>query len=160
MEKERIVYRKLILVVVALLVLVPALNVTAQPSGLPVDVPREELFVMDQIFRWSIIDNYNVWRPERTTPHRHALMAETLWYLDQETGDIMAGASNEPPVYNDDYTQMTVTLVDSLKWSDGEAFNADDLVFTVEDGLEYAGTELRRLARTVCGLPGVGREGG
>ncbi|MDE0329219.1 MAG: ABC transporter substrate-binding protein [Anaerolineaceae bacterium] len=44
----------------------------------------------------------------------------------------MSGASNEPPVYNDDYTQMTVTLVDSLKWSDGEAFNADDLVFTVE----------------------------
>ena len=136
--------RKCIFVAIALLVLVPSLNVTAQPSGLPVDVPREELFVMDQIFRWSLIDNYNVWNPARITPHRHALMAETLWYLDQETGNIMSGASNEPPVYNDDYTQMTVTLVDSLKWSDGEAFNADDLVFTVETvwntpGLSFGG---------------------
>ncbi|MDE0329218.1 MAG: hypothetical protein OXI78_09060 [Anaerolineaceae bacterium] len=74
--------RKAIFVAIALMVLVPALNVTAQPSGLPVDVPRDELFVMDQIFRWSIIDNYNVWRPGRITPHRHALIAETLWYLD------------------------------------------------------------------------------
>ena len=48
-------YRKFVLVVTALLLLLPALNVTAQPSGLPVDVPREELFVMDQIFRLSLI---------------------------------------------------------------------------------------------------------
>ena len=44
----------------------------------------------------------------------------------------MPGASDQPPVYNDDFTQMTVTLADSLKWSDGEDFNADDLVFSVE----------------------------
>ena len=132
MEKEIIVIRKSIFVFIALLLLVPALNLTAQPSGLPVDVPRGELFVMDQIFRWSVIDNYNIWGPAGMTPHRHALISETLWYLDQESGDIMPGASSQPPVYNDDYTQMTVTLVDSLKWSDGEDFNADDLVFTVE----------------------------
>ncbi len=132
MEKESIVFRKFIFVVIALLLLVPALNLTAQPSGLPVDVPREELFVMGQIFRWSVIDNYNVWGPASGTPHRHSLMFETLWYLDQETGDIMSGASNEPPVYNEDFTEMTVALVDSLVWSDGEPFNADDLVYTVE----------------------------
>lgn len=125
--------RKSLLLVVALLVLLPAtFNVVAQPSGLPVTVPREELFVMDQIFRWSVIDNYNIWGPAGMTPHRHALISETLWYLDQETGDIMPGAASGPPVYNDDFTQMTVTLVDTLKWSDGEPFNADDLVFSVE----------------------------
>ena len=53
--------RKFVFVVIALMLLVPALNVVAQPSGLPVTVPREELFVMDQIFRWSVIDNYNIW---------------------------------------------------------------------------------------------------
>ncbi len=125
--------RKSIFVVIALLLLVPALNVTAQPSGLPVDVPREELFVMDQIFRHSVVDNFNGWvNVPQVQPHRHAMIFETLWYLDQETGDILPGASGEAPVYNDEYTQMTVTLVDSLKWSDGEDFNADDLVYTVE----------------------------
>ncbi len=32
-------------------------------SQLPVDVPREEVFVADQIFRYSVIDNYNFWIP-------------------------------------------------------------------------------------------------
>ncbi len=145
MEKERIVIRKSIFVVIALLLLVPALNLTAQPSGLPVTLPREDLFVMDQIFRHQVIDNYNGWVAlSGVQPHRHAMMYETLWYLDQESGDILPGASNDPPVYNDDYTQMTVTLSESLKWSDGEQFDADDLIFTVQtlkdnDGLNASG---------------------
>jgi peptide/nickel transport system substrate-binding protein len=36
------------------------------------------------------------------------------------------------PEYNEDFTAMTVKLRDNLAWSDGEAFNADDLVFTVQ----------------------------
>ena len=42
----------------------------AQPSGLPVDVPREELFVADQIFRYAVTGNYNLWG-SGGTPHRH-----------------------------------------------------------------------------------------
>ena len=42
-------------------------------SQLPVDVPREEVFVADQIFRYSVIDNYNFWVNGPHTPHRHAL---------------------------------------------------------------------------------------
>ena len=62
----------------------------AAPSGdsqLPVDVPRNEVFVADQIFRYSVIDNYNFWVNGPQEPHRHALMMETLWYRDQETGE-------------------------------------------------------------------------
>lgn len=103
----------------------------AQPSGLPVDVPRAELFVADQIFRYPDSGNYNLWSGGQT-PHRHALMMETLWYRDQETGERIMGAAISDPEYNDDFTQMTVRLRDNLYWSDGVQFTADDLVFTIE----------------------------
>ncbi|MEM7738744.1 MAG: ABC transporter substrate-binding protein [Deinococcota bacterium] len=105
--------------------------VWAQPSGLPVDLPREELFIADQIFRYPDSGNYNLWSGGQT-PHRHALMMETLWYRDQETGVRLMGAAASDPVYNDDFTQMTVELRDTLYWSDGVQFTADDLIFTVE----------------------------
>ena len=105
--------------------------VAAQPSGLPVDTPREQLFIADQIFRYSVTGNYNIWG-SGGTPHRHALMMETLWYRDQETGERINGVAASEPMYNDDFTEMTVELRDNLAWSDGVAFSADDLVFTVE----------------------------
>jgi peptide/nickel transport system substrate-binding protein len=110
-------------------------NQAAAPAGdsqLPVDVPREELFVADQIFRYSVIDNYNFWVNGPHNPHRHALMMETLWYRDQETSELLMGAAVSEPVYNEDFTQMNVELRDNLYWSDGVQFTADDLVYTVE----------------------------
>ena len=107
----------------------------AAPSGdsqLPVDVPRESVFVADQIFRYSVIDNYNFWVNGPHEPHRHALMMETLWYRDQETGERIYGVAASNPVYNEDYTQMNVDLRDNLYWSDGVQFTADDLVYTVD----------------------------
>ena len=39
-------------------------GIVAIPSiafGLPVDVPRNDVFVADQIFRYNVIDNFNFW---------------------------------------------------------------------------------------------------
>lgn len=115
----------------------PAAGAGAQPvpageSQLPVDVPRAELFVADQIFRYSVIDNYNLWVNGPHNPHRHALMSETFWYRDQETGERLDGLAISDPIYNDDYTQMNVDLREGVYWSDGVEFTADDVVYTVE----------------------------
>jgi peptide/nickel transport system substrate-binding protein len=124
--------RKLLLLLALVLMLAPATVGSAQPSGLPVDVPREELFVVDQIYRFSAgIGNYNLWS-NGDQPHRHALMMETLWLRDMETGELIMDAAVSGPQYNEDFTQMSVDLRDNIYWSDGEQFNADDLVFTVE----------------------------
>lgn len=107
----------------------------AAPSGdsqLPVDVPRESVFVADQIFRYSVIDNYNFWVNGPHEPHRHALMMETLWNRDQETGELLYDAAISDPIYNEDFTQLNVDLRDNIFWSDGVQFTADDLVYTVE----------------------------
>jgi peptide/nickel transport system substrate-binding protein len=90
------------------------------------------MFVIDQIFRYGVAGNYNIWQTAGTTPHRHAMMNETLWYRDQETGERIYGAAISDPVYNDDFTQMNVDLRDNLAWSDGVPFTADDVVYTVQ----------------------------
>ncbi|MEZ4834163.1 MAG: ABC transporter substrate-binding protein [Caldilineaceae bacterium] len=110
----------------------PAQPAASGDSQLPVDVPREEMFVADQIFRYSVIDNYNLWVNGPHNPHRHALIMETLWYRDQETGERINGVAISDPMYNDDFTQMSVDLRDNIYWSDGVQFTADDLVYTVE----------------------------
>ena len=113
----------------------PAAAPAAAPvtdSQLPVDVPRNEVFVADQIFRYSVIDNFNFWVNGPHTPHRHALIMETLWYRDQETGERINGVALSEPMYNADFTQMNVDLRDNIYWSDGVQFTADDLVYTVE----------------------------
>jgi peptide/nickel transport system substrate-binding protein len=114
------------------LLLAPLGGAVAQPSGLPVDVPREQLFVADQIFRYSVTNNYNFWVNGPHTPHRHALMMETLWLRDQETGERLYDAAISDPKYNDDFSQMSVDLRDNIFWSDGVQFTADDLIYTVE----------------------------
>lgn len=125
--------RKFVYLILLVLMVAPTPLVSAQePQGLPVDVPREEMFVMDQIFRYGVAGNYNIWTTAGTTPHRHALMNETLWYRDQETGELIYGAASSGPVYNEDFTQMNVDLRDNLYWSDDVQFTADDLVYTVE----------------------------
>ncbi len=125
--------RKLVLFLSLVLLALPTfIGVAQEPQGLPVDLPREDMFVFDQIFRYGTVGNYNVWRTGGNTAHHHALMLETLWYRDQETGEFIYGLATSDPMYNDDFTQMSVDLREGVLWSDGVEFTADDVVFTVE----------------------------
>jgi len=102
-------------------------------AQLPVDIPRNELLILDQIFRYSVAENFNVWLPVGPpTPTRQALITDTLWYIDQQTGEWINSLAKSEPRYNDDFTQMVVELREGIYWSDGEPFTADDVVFTVK----------------------------
>lgn len=61
----------------------------------------------------------------------HQAVFEPLFILNYETGEIdpWLGVSFEP---NESLDVWTLTLRDGIKWQDGEAFNADDVVFTIE----------------------------
>jgi peptide/nickel transport system substrate-binding protein len=104
-------------------------------SQLPVDITREDMFVADQIFRYGTTGQYNLHIPSANTPHRHALMMETFWYRDQETGARLYGVAKSDPIYNTDFTTMQVDLRDNIAWSDGTKFTADDVVYTIETTL-------------------------
>ena len=102
-------------------------------SQLPVDLPRQDILVVDQIFRYSVVENFNLWMPGIPSPTRQGLIMDSLWYIDQETGQQINSLSTASPSYNEDFTQMTVKLRSEVYWSDGVEFTADDLVFTVNN---------------------------
>lgn len=94
-------------------------------------------------------DDFNRWRPgiQSSSTGLQQLALDALWYIDPDAGidgvwDNSLAA--EKPVYNEDFTQMTVKLREGIFWSDGVEFTADDLIYTVETqkntpGLAYTG---------------------
>lgn len=75
----------------------------------------------------------------------HQVMIESLYYLNYQTGELIPWLAAGPAEFNDDYTEVTIRLRDGVKWSDGEPFTADDIVFTIEmlqanPTLSYAAT--------------------
>ena len=72
----------------------------------------------------------------------HQLTMDTFWYIDPESG--IDGVwdnslASEPPIYNADFTEMTVKLRPGIFWSDGVEFTADDVVFTTDTHLKTNG---------------------
>ncbi|WP_208322163.1 ABC transporter substrate-binding protein [Paramicrobacterium fandaimingii] len=57
---------------------------------------------------------------------------ESLFFVTQVNSDPYKPLLGTEYSWNDDGTQLDVTLRDGVTWSDGEAFNADDVVFTFE----------------------------
>ena len=90
-------------------------------------------------------DWFNIWTPAGNSNQPtglHQLAMDTFWYIDPDYG--LDGVwdnslASEPPIYNDDFTQMTVKLREGLYWSDGVEFTADDVVFTAETHMNTDG---------------------
>lgn len=100
-------------------------------------VPRHETLILENP-EGRIADpgRFNRWAPGGgNSTGLQQLALDTLWYIDPDAG--IDGPWNNslaeaPPVYNEDYTQMTAKLREGIYWSDGVEFTADDVLFTVE----------------------------
>lgn len=116
-------------------------------AQLPAGIPREETLIFDQLTgRTAMPNNFNEWAGWRWRDRGTAqLMNEPLWTVDYATSEIIPGLAADLPVYNEDFTQMTVNLREGVYWSDGVPFTADDVVLTIElnkstPGLLYHGS--------------------
>ena len=108
-------------------------------------VPRNETIILEN--PEGTIKNpgwFNIWTinagGQYTGLHQFAL--DTLWYIDPERG--LDGVwenslAAEKPIYNADFTEMTVKLRPGIYWSDGVEFTADDLIYTVETQIKNPG---------------------
>src|SRR6478672_4388906 len=65
----------------------------------------------------------------------HQLAMDTFWYIDPQRGIDgvwMNSLASDKPIYNADFTEMTVKLRPGIFWSDGVEFTSADVVFTIQ----------------------------
>jgi peptide/nickel transport system substrate-binding protein len=98
------------------------------------DVAREDTVIFDLDRTIQDPKNFN-WMTDGTGIRRmhgaHQTMWEPLFILNYGSGELDPWLATGFEG-NADSTEFTITLRDGVTWSDGEAFNADDVVFTAE----------------------------
>lgn len=95
-------------------------------------VAREDTVIFDLDRTIQDPENFNWFTAGTKREHgAHQAMWEPLFILNYTTGELdpWLATDAEP---NDDFSRWTIRLRDGVTWSDGEVFDADDLVFTVE----------------------------
>lgn len=104
----------------------------AATGAIAQDVPREDTLIIDIDRTIRDPGNFNWFTPGVKRQHgAHQLMWEPLFILNYETGEIEPWLATGFEA-NEDNTQWTISLRDGVQWSDGEVFDADDVVFTVD----------------------------
>ena len=106
------------------------------------DIPREETFIADVLTgRVGTPANFNVFTTAWRNPDRgvQQLMLEPLWLVDYVTGEVINALAAEGPIYNEDFTKMTVKLREGCQWSDGVPITADDIVYGIELCMQDSG---------------------
>ena len=111
-----------------------------------VGTPRNQTLIVDML-------NARVANPDDMNPFHqgvtlneglHQLATAFLWDIDTSTGkQIPDLAAALPEVLDANFTKFRVKLRQGLTWSDGQPFNADDVVFTAQmiaknDSLAYS----------------------
>jgi peptide/nickel transport system substrate-binding protein len=80
--------------------------------------------------------NFNWFTPGTKREHgAHQAMWEPLFILNYTTGELDPWLATEITP-NEGQDEWTMTLREGIAWSDGEVFDADDVVFTVNMALE------------------------
>ena len=109
------------------------------------DLPRNETLIAEN--PEGTIKNagwFNIWAINAggQSTGLHQLGMDTFWYIDPDKGIDGVWENSlaaEKPIYNADFTEMTVKLRRGIYWSDGVEFTADDVVYTIQTHMKTKG---------------------
>ncbi|MBX3001167.1 MAG: ABC transporter substrate-binding protein [Caldilineaceae bacterium] len=134
-RNHRIRLFSLVAVLVLLLAGCPAPAAPGAPAApaAPVDSERAQTLNIAVSRPFADPTNYNIYAPgfDRSRTGLGAMVHEYLFYLNMETGEFVPWLA-ESYEYGEDLDTITVVLRQGVRWSDGEPFTADDVVFTYE----------------------------
>lgn len=105
-----------------------ALAILAEPV-VAQNMPREDTLIVRAGGKFGAPELYNPYLTGHQGHTGNWWMAENLFYMNLYQGEVIPwlGTSFE---YGPDYDSITIKLREGVTWSDGEEFNADDVVFT------------------------------
>jgi peptide/nickel transport system substrate-binding protein len=112
----------------------------APAAGIP-EVPRNRTLIMaglggEHPGAFTDVDLFNSYVPGLSRSGYYQACNEGLFYYNM-IGDEFTPWLAESYTYNDDFTEVVITLRDGILWSDGEPFTAEDIVFTLNMLLEH-----------------------
>ena len=111
------------------------LALAATSGAVAQEVAREDTVIFDLDRTIKDPENFNWLTPGTKRMHgAHQTMWEPLFILNYATGNIDPWLATGFEA-NADSSEFTITLREGVEWSDGEAFNADDVMFTVNMAL-------------------------
>lgn len=118
-------------------------------------VAREKTVIFDLDRTITDPENFNWFTPGTKRMHgAHQTMWEPLFILNYGTGELEPWLALEANS-DEDGKVWTIALRDGVEWSDGEAFNADDVVFTVNMALtneEFSSREAATIRSQVASV--------
>ncbi|MBP1754069.1 MAG: hypothetical protein H6Q59_467 [Firmicutes bacterium] len=106
---------------------------TAAPTGEMTEVgtPRNETLIVECQSPTDTPGQFNSYMQGTTMGFGiHQLMSAMMWEIDTVKGEQFGEVADGMPVSNADFTEHTIKIRQGIKWSDGEALTADDVVFT------------------------------
>src|SRR5437763_555823 len=130
---------------IAAMILAVSAIADAKAQGTISSLPRKETRIVEN--PEGTIKNagwFNIWSINAggQSTGLHQLGMDTFWYIDPQKG--VDGVwdnslASDKPIYNADFTEMTVKLRKGIFWSDGQEFTADDVVFTIQTQMKTNG---------------------
>ncbi|NLM41942.1 MAG: ABC transporter substrate-binding protein, partial [Firmicutes bacterium] len=116
------------------LLLVLSVSLVFCSSLLAAEPPRHETLIADILTgKVGNPGNFNFWATwVGNDKGLQQLVIDPLWMADYVTGEMINVLAKENPIYNEDFTTMTVKLREGIYWNDGVPFTADDVIYTVE----------------------------
>lgn len=123
-----------LLVAISILVAASTILPAATFAQGDLPVPREEtIFMEDTPGPFTAFDSFNTRIPNGNdfANGHYQIGMEYLFLANFSTGEVEPWLATGYE-YNDDYTELTITLNDNIHWNDGVPFTAEDIVFTLD----------------------------